>query len=220
MRRFVGFIALVVLMAGVTQGYEITWRTLAGGDRLFLDVGLTTPVPGAPFAAPQNPDLGGFVQLVYLGPDGIFQSQLFGDWDTADGLVGASDDEIIGSTFVGKGFILNTSGEFQTASSGVTAGLDGGGGVIGSMNFVIRFFDVASPNFPGGAVPTSGEYGYAYATAGGAYFQATAVGPTDNNNFSISNSFYTNLGPIPEPSSVALFVLGAVTLVLRRRFKK
>lgn len=219
-KRLTCLVAVALLSASLAKGYEITWRTTAGADRLFLDMTFTTPVTGAPFGAPQNPDLGGFVQLVFLGPDGIFQSEDYTAWDTATGLLSSSDDLIVGKAFVGQGFIVNTSGEFQTSSSGLSTGLDGDGIPIGAMNFVIRFFETASADYAVGAVPTSGKYGYAYSTVGGAYFQATATGSTDNNIFTIGNSFYTNLGPIPEPSSVALFALGAVTLALRRRFKK
>jgi len=217
MKKLAALFAVMLLAAGVAQAYEIAWGTAPGADRLFLDSSFTTPVPGAPFGVPQNPALGGFVQLIYLGTDGIFQSADYTSWDTADGLVSSSDDAIIANVFVGKGFVLNTSGEFQTTSTSLTAGLDGDGAVINKMDFVIRFFDTASTTT---AVPSSGNYGYAYSTAGGAYFTANAVGGTDSNNFLISNSFYTNLGPIPEPSSVALFAIGAVTLVLRRRLKK
>ncbi len=136
----------------------------------------------------------GFVQLIYVGADGYD-----GFSPVGSGAVG--NDAVVDTTWVGNGVMSYPDGRFLDTYSSSYA--------IGSK-FVIRFFDSASPDYAGGLVPASGNYGLSqiYTTT------ADPAGGGQEDFFFTSNVSATT--PVPEPSTVALMLAGLGILAGRR----
>lgn len=203
MKKLVCAVGLaLVLSAFSAHGVAtINWGTGPSGDLLQSDN--STPIVGNH----TDSSLGGFLQLIFVGANGL-DAVSYTEWDTPTGLLSSGNDQIVGTSWVGEGILgfLSPNGDFLAS--------DVHSMPIGSQ-FVIRFFETASPNFGSGLVPTSGNYGIS------STFVSTGnpdAGGTDD--FNINSGLFTNLGPIPEPGTVALFGIGAVVLALRKRLKK
>jgi len=205
MKKLVCAMGLALMLSAFSaKGYPtIVWGTGPSADLLQSDN--ATLITGNH----TDSSLGGFLQLIFVGANGL-DAVNYTEWDTPTGLLSSGDDQIIGTSWVGEGTVmfLPPNGDFLAENIHSMP--------IGSQ-FVIRFFETASPNFGSGLVPTSGNYGIS------STFLSTAdPDPAGEgiDQFMISSSLFANLGPIPEPGTVALFGIGAVVLALRKRLKK
>lgn len=139
--------------------------------------------------------IGGFVQMIYLGVDGIYNGYV------GSGTGVSGDDVVVATTWIGSGGMV-VAGAFSPASFTATT-------AIGSK-YEIRFFDNASSNYAGGAVPTSGYYGLSqvFTQAGD-----PNLGGTDSFSF---NANYSTTTPVPEPSTVMLMLAGLGLVGMRK----
>jgi hypothetical protein len=194
-------VAALVLLVGVAVACgsnSITWTTSGqgagayAGQRIFMDSGFTTPVPGS-----QTAGSGGFIQLVFVGTDGYDGLDL----GNTEGVMGNDDVVAWSSLGIGKK-AAKVDGNFTVTATPTTYPND--------SDFIIRFFDLASPNYVIGEIPQSGEYGFV------AGFQNTSLVA---DTFAIDSDVYTDL-PVPEPGTILLALTGLATILVRRKLRR
>ena len=187
------FVGLIILAyAPFAKAVDtIAWGT--GAFRAF-DSDTTTLLSGN-----ASSSLGGFVQLLNLGIDGIYNGYV----GSGIGVVG--DDTVIATTWVGSGMSV-VNGAFAPANIAVSSAV--------GTKYEIRFFNTPSSNFGAGSVPLSGFYGTSqvFTQAGD-----PTTGGTDNFSF---NANYSATSPVPEPSTVALMLAGLGVLGFARMRRK
>ena len=192
-KSVVGFIVLALGCAVCSAApVTINWNTLAA--LLWEDAGFTIPITGDG----SDNTVGGFLQLIYLGAD-----------DTYNGFSGIGgegvqgDDEVLDKSWVGQGYLMTPNGRFTDTTTTTNA--------AGSQ-YVIRFFEDPAVDWNAGTVPATGDYGVT------ANFNQTGspLNPADVDTFQIAANDEADT-PVPEPSTMLLFALGAGVAAWRRR---
>ena len=171
---------------------SILWQTLPTARGYQLD-GTTLITANQTLST-----VGGFVQLLYLGADGIYNGFI----NSGTGVVG--DDVVAQTTWFGVG-AMGRAGEFVSSATVST--------IIGSK-YEIRFFDTPAASYPG-SVPTTGYYGLSQV------FSQTGdpdVGGVDT--FSFNANYSATIAVVPEPSTVALMLAGLGVLGFARMRRK
>ncbi len=189
--RVCTYIAIVALMSSTVAwgAPEIFWganeETLYKSDGETLVTGHHT-----------DNGLGGFVQLLWLGSDGVYNEL------TLSGTGTSGDDEVIATSWVGQNtvFLVDPHGWF-TGDSVLYETED--------KYFIIRFFEEPSPDYAGGLIPLTGHYGISDVFAG-----TDALMP---DTFQITDKLEaTTL--VPEPGAAVMMLIGAgVVMGLRRK---
>jgi len=191
MKKLIALMMTTALTATLSiASTAITWST---GGQLLNNAANTTLLAGSNLN-PGGELTSGFIQLLYLGAGGTYGGY------TASGTGVVEDDAVVATGWIGIGIGMaaNDDGAFTVPASPHSYP-DGSA-------FIIRFFDTPSPNYAGGAVPTTGNYGLS------STFVSTAS-PADT--FQINSSDYTDI-PIPEPGTMALGLIGLVTVAFRK----
>ena len=189
---FAGVAAVVFVSTGAFAVDTITWGTLPA-NRAYNSDG-TTLITADQFVN----TIGGFMQLIYLGANGVYD----GFVNSGTGVV--NDDVVAQTSWFGVG-AMGRPGEATTIFSASSA--------VNSM-YEIRFFSNPSANYAGGALPAGGTYGLSqvFTQSGN-----PALGGTDSFLF---NQNYSATIPVPEPSTVALMLAGLGVLGFARMRRK
>ena len=190
-------ISVVVASLIMVSSVSFAVDTIAWGAtptfRAYASDGITL-LPGSALSS-----VGGFVQLLYLGTDGLYNGFI----NSGTGVAG--DDSVVQTTWVGTS-AMNAAGQFFSNYSASTA--------LGS-GYQIRFFDTASPNYAGGALPATGYYGLSQ--------KFTQTGDPDvggSDTFNFNQNYSANIAVVPEPSTVALMLAGLGVLGFARMRRK
>lgn len=191
--KLIAVVFSLVMISSVTFAIDtIYWQSTAV-NRAYGNDGVTL-LPGSALSS-----VGGLVQLIYLGTDGIYN----GFVNSGTGVVG--DDVVAQTTWIGTAS-MNAAGQFYSSYAANTPT---------SSKYEIRFFDTASPNYAGGALPTTGYYGLSQV------FTQTgdpALGGIDT--FSFDQNYSATIAIVPEPSTVALMLAGLGVLGFARMRRK
>ncbi|MBU0678195.1 MAG: PEP-CTERM sorting domain-containing protein [Verrucomicrobia bacterium] len=200
MRKILIIATLAVLVSlGAYGAPTIGWGT--NGAQLYQNDGITLIV--GDFNDPADGYLtGGFVQLIFVDADGYNGFSQGGDGS-------AGNDVIVDVSWMGVGKAMNGDGTFIADYLNATYGP--------GSDFVIRFFEQPSANWTGG--PTSQVPATGYFGVSGVFSSTLAVDSSDTEDFAI-------LAPdtadqqVPEPSAIALALIGLGTIFFRRYRRK
>ncbi len=207
-----GFVvAGVALVASLSlASTAIDWMTQSTSQLLLQNDGISY-IDGS-----STVGVGGFLQLIYLGVDGVYdwagnEDDIVGQGATATGLKVGGDDQIVAFAHVGAGTKApGVSGRF-TVSDSAHALPDG-------SLFAIRFFEEASPDYAQGYIPTTVMSYYGIVFGGTPNPFAATSDPKDQ--FIISGSQTAGYTvAVPEPTTLALGLFGLLGLAYRR-FRK
>ena len=156
--------------------------------------------------------LGGFVQLIWTGSDGLISPF---DPTSNTGINGTADDRVVATGWIGEGYVIPGDGGLRDGTMAVNSSVSLGT-TLGST-FYVRFFDTVSPNYASGYVPASGKYNNIsdanWTIAQGNIDSGTA-------SFSIGSNQLATVNIVPEPTSITLLGIGLAVVVMRRRFAK
>jgi len=186
------FVVLVLAVGSSLADVTFTWGTATLGKAYASDGITLLPATGSSATA-------GFCQLLYIGLayDGIASS--------GNGTMG--DDVVLQTSYVGTGAMSFPGTILGTYINSTYA--------PGSQ-FMIRFFDTASPNYGAGLVPTTGNYGMSQV-----YLTTQVQNSTPASESFLFNANYSaTTAVVPEPSTVALMLAGLGVLGFRRIRRK
>ena len=155
--------ALALLSVRELHAQSIDWSS---GSCYFLKNDGVTRIPADTY----DNEAGGFLQLIYLGPDNTYDG-----WE-------ATDDAVHALSWMGQGYSKNPDGRFYATATQTCP--------TGSY-FVIRFFEEPSPNYSTGAVPMSGYYGVTEP-----FVSTVDPGGSGTDDFAITNDHTADL-PVP-----------------------
>lgn len=198
-RRTVLGLAGLGILAGTASADMIVW----GSGQYLKDSGGTL-LPGNRV---RDETTTAFIQLLYLGANGTYDSPAALDGGTGgDGAHG--DDEVIATSWVGDGNPV-----FLPTNPGIFTGSDQpntGSYTSEESDFAIRVFDtpVSDEDWAAGNIPSSGNYNYREFI--------DPVMTAGDYQLSIGSDLLTTLSVVPEPASVLVFA-GGLTFALRRR---
>jgi len=208
MRKMVIVVMSLVVGAAVAFGAaSINWATDPSGQYL------RNQADTAYLTANQNgQSLTGFIQLLYLGPNNVYDGLYVGA--NTNGVMG--DDRVVMTAWVGAGYMTSSAndGKFQMTGAVNTYPL--------GAYFAIRFFDTPASDYANGFIPTSGYYSW-IATglvngAAGAFISTQDPTGVGIDEFVINTVNNANI-LVPEPSTMLLALCGLGALFVRR-FRK
>lgn len=190
-------LASLVVGATISFGAGIQWSSVNG--YLMNNDGVT------PLAGGLNGTIGSFVQLNWVGANGMVDSAV------ASGTGVSVDDVVVDYAWVGAG-----------AAGGEAGWFDGqqvyeGGNVVDGRNLYLRIWSRPASDYASGTVPAASvNYGNS------ATWTWTKTLPTfDTVDFTaaFNNIVASNLIAIPEPTTLAFIGLGLGAFIVRRRMK-
>lgn len=181
----------------------INWLT--NGKVLFDEQTDATLITGGRSSA-----VGGFLQLIYLGEDGMLGTFDVFEPDGLSSMGVGADDQAVDTSFVGKGFAMNRDGRFGVSFNNASL-------PIGSL-FSIRIFTDPSPMGVGN-IPKTGFYGTLLGDVPNPFASTQDPLGIGVENFQVTSAFSANIPVIPEPSVIAFLLAGMMTIVCRRRRK-
>ncbi len=154
---------------------------------------------GAAVDMANDPLTSGTAYLVYCGADNTIDAT----WDESSQAWVMDDDIVV--AYASYGTSTSTAGEFSGSTKVATP--------AGSMYYVI----VTDAGAPGVVLPTvTGSY---YGTSG--TLEEKKGGATDVNAMPFGGQIAdTEITPVPEPTTVALALVGVAAVALRRKFMK
>lgn len=197
-------IALIVLILShsVAFGYGITWGSVNGY--------LNYADGSSPLYGSTDSSLGCFVQLIWVGANGLVDQAYYGSSIDGTGYAqGLTDDQVVDYGWVGQGQALGDAGWFDGP-----AVLEGGNIADGNV-FYLRTWTAPASTYASGYVPTASSNFYGNSAT---WTWEKVTDPYDAIDFtSTGNNINATLSPmaIPEP---AMFGLGIVGLLCLRFF--
>jgi len=213
-KRFLGIsVVLACLFVAASSQAVVTFSYGTGSWRVYDENGLP-PASGATLLSPAEYSYSGagcFVQLIYSSDGNIYPAGISGDGTTH------ANNVVIATTWIGRLIIGSGAGRFSGQSFTHSY-------PVGS-SFFIRVWNAASSDYDGTATDTAALV----PTGMGVYYGDSNIyatqanpdapgGPTDA--FVLTGDWATDLTPVPEPGTFALFGLGILTVALRRKFRK
>lgn len=154
-----------------------------------------------------NSSVGCFVQLLWVGPNGVpDQAYAYGDG------TGPTDDVVVDKLWIGHGAAMGDDGWF--AGGDIAAG----GNIVSGRVYFARFWTAPSPDWTNGLVPTSLTNFY----ANGPTWTFPMSNPIrDTFDVAYAGNIIANLSPlpIPEPAAVGLVLIGLGCVRMMRRRK-
>lgn len=195
----VAIVCLIALLSASASYADFSWANTST-NRLYYNGGSTLLV-GNQF----DSAVGCFVQLIWAGTDDTINGAVL----SGTGVSG--DDQVVGTTWVGAGFIGGPAGRFTGGT--YTDNIPGD-------YYYVRFWTAPSTNYGAGEIPLSSSNYYGNT----ALWQdpgSETPSPPDSFN-SIPNggiSATLQASAIPEPTIVGLGLIGLLTLRLYRRRK-
>lgn len=202
LKLVVAFTGLLCFLPTSRAALNITWST--GGNLNVLKDSFDALLPGS-----STLGVGGFIQLIYDGGDGLDGF----DIGQNNGLISGGNDILLGTASVGVGLALASQrpGDFSRTTANVDT-VPGYTPAAGQQLY-IRFFDTASTSFGTGLIPQTGYY--ANIAASTLLLGTDIVVGDANITFTTPTQTMT---PVPEPSTLALCLIGGLTAAgLRRR---
>ncbi len=199
MKKAAWLLVIATTIASLTgYGDIIVWGTV--GQQIFGQDN-TTYLPGN---TDRDETTTGFTQLLWLGPNGVYD----GIVAAGDGTLG--DDVVIAQSWMGEGnpdFMPAIPGQFTASDRPdndiYTSGVD---------SFAIRIFDtaVSDVDWAAGNIPLAGYYNYVV------FESPTKLAATDRYELLIDFNLAT-IYDIPEPSAFLLLGLGLAWFGFGRR---
>lgn len=187
---------LVVVCPVLAQADGISW--FAGENWLCYASGYPNVLPGHI----SDPTVGCFVQLLWVGPNGVIDPAYF---DGGDG-TGPTDDLVVSKIWVGYG--VGEDGYFNAVE------LYDGDPIIQGRTYFARVWNAPSPNYAAGKIPTGPGVQYANSPT----WVYPKIRPTfDDFDITYAGDLNTTLTPIPEPAALALVACGLLGLRLTRK---
>ncbi len=188
--------------AALTINWGASVGVIFGSDTVTLLHGIFGDATASPFA-----------QLIFAGEDGIVGTL---DYTQSDGIAVADDDEVLALSYMGEGaladFPLFTDGLFADT----TTPLDPTTGPFEVADLLyMRIFDMPADNWATAAIPTSGNY-VEYSPYSVTQGDLNASGTT----YGITETISTTTQVVPEPGTMFLFLIGALTAVGARRKRR
>lgn len=191
-------VALLIPVAAMADG--IAW--FAGENWLCYASGYPNVLPGHL----SDPTVGCFVQLLWVGPNGVIDYA----WDDGGDGTWTTDDLVIGKIWVG--YAVGEDGYFSSVyeQEGINPE------VIEGRVYFGRVWNAPSPDFAAGKIPSGPGVQYVNSPT----WQYPSYWPTfDDFDLTGQSDLNTTLYPlaIPEPGVLALIVLGLVGLRFTRK---
>ncbi len=199
MRKLVGAAVILLGLTGIAWTEGIGWFMENG--YAYYNGGVTM------LAGSTDSNLGCFVQLLWVGPNGTPDAA----YAYGDG-TGLSDDVVIGWRWIGGGAADGGDGWFSGGEYWA------GGNVVSGRVYFSRFWTAPTPNYVSGLVPTSLTNYY----ANGPTWTYPHWNPiVDDFDAAYAGNIVLNQTPlaIPEPAAVGLVLvgLGCVRMMRRRQ---
>lgn len=196
-KKLIVALAVVAMSQSASYGYGINWSSVNG----YLNYSNGT----VQLSGNLSSSLGCFVQLLWVGPNGIADSAYYGTGIDGHG----GDDVVVDTAWVGAGGASGGDGWFDGQSVA-----DGGSVSSGSVYF-LRGWSAPASDFASGYVPASGTnryfnsglWTYNHINETGDFVDFTQAG----------GNLDTTLSPIPEPAMIGLGIIGLISLRLLRK---
>jgi hypothetical protein len=150
-----------------------------------------------------------FVQLINAGTNGVADQAL------NSGQGNFIDDTVVAWSYIGEN-VPGTAG--SPSAYGRVVAPNFAGDVVGD-EYYVRVWTAPSPDFALGLVPTDGTNFYGDSALFTANSGFEPPNPPQNFNFGGAGGFATTLQAIPEPGTLALGLVAASCVWLRRRFR-
>ena len=171
-------------------------------NRVYYDDGVT-----ALFGYKGSNDISCFVQLIDAGTNGAI------DVAINSGTGANADDTVVAWSYIGEnvpGAAGSTSAYGRVVASTFT------NETAGDLYYV-RVWTAPSPDFSNGLVPTDATNFYGNSGLFTALTGFDPPNPPENFNFGAAGGFSTTLQAVPEPGTLALGLISATCVWLRRR---
>jgi hypothetical protein len=207
-RKLAVALVIVALSYGSAFGYGIQWSSVVGYLRY---------ANGSTDLAGGTSSVGCFVQLIWVGGNGLIDQGYYGSnidgTGTAQGMVG-SDDKVVSTAWIGEGGAGGGDGWFDSAT------VDEGGDVVGGRSYYLRAWTAPASSYASGYVPTSSTNKY----LNSAPWTWTKTNPSyDPVDFTSAGEIFSATHvplPIPEPAALGLGIIGLISLRFFNRKRK